>query len=395
MSINKHFKIIKKAIKKHTQLIDTYFLIKYAFSPYMACEHGCKYCDGRAEKYYVAGDFEKDIIIRKNLPELLSLELKKLREPGLIFIGSGISDAYQPIEKEEKLMREAAKILLKFNFPVAVMTKSSLILRDLDIWSELNKKNGFILMLSLTMLDDKVRNTFEPNASSVEERLETLRKFKEKGIPVGISGMPFIPFITNKEKDLRELLTELKSIPVDFMFYGSLTLRPGCQKQFFMKVIKEKYPNLLQEFKVLYGEDRASGSPLKSYSHEFFNTISKLLMEFEIPTQIPHYLYKGKFSLYDEIFILLNHMTELYKSKGIKINRLLKALKNYSNWILEEKKYFNRRRNLSYELIEDKIRHRFKTGEFNDVLQNEKLFQFLKQIVLEEKTLDYNKLKIV
>ncbi len=151
--IRKHHKTIKKALRKR-DLVDPYFVSKYSFSPYQACRHGCLYCDGRAEKYYVEGDFERDVVIKENLPILLEKELDRLREPGTICIGSGISDPYQPVEEEELIVRECARILAKRDLPVSVMTKSSLIRRDLDLWCEVNRKSRFTLMVSLTTTDD-------------------------------------------------------------------------------------------------------------------------------------------------------------------------------------------------------------------------------------------------
>ena len=106
--VHKHYRYVKKILRKNN-LAGSFMCGRYSFSPYMACSHGCVYCDGRAEKYWVEGDFEKDIVVRKNLPELLSVELPKLRETATITIGSGISDAYQPPEIEEELMRRARR----------------------------------------------------------------------------------------------------------------------------------------------------------------------------------------------------------------------------------------------------------------------------------------------
>ena len=152
---NRIYRDVKKVLRKNSLLVDTYFLQKYSFSPYMACEHGCRYCDGRAEKYYVEGDFEKDIIIRRNLPEVLEQELEKVREPGFIFVGSGISDAYQPVEADECIMQEALEIILRTGFPVAVMTKSEIIRRDLNLLKRINEKAGAVVMFSVTCLKRK------------------------------------------------------------------------------------------------------------------------------------------------------------------------------------------------------------------------------------------------
>ena len=140
----------------------------------MACQHGCLYCDGRAEKYYVEGEFDRDIIIRSNLPEVLERELPKLREKGFVSIGSGVSDAYQPVEEQEKLMQKCAEILVQHPFPVTVLTKSALILRDIDLWTKVHERSGFMLVVSLAFADDELRSTFEPGAGTIEQRLTML-----------------------------------------------------------------------------------------------------------------------------------------------------------------------------------------------------------------------------
>ena len=108
--IHLHERFVKKALRKQN-LPDTFLIGRYSFSPYMACSHGCTYCDGRAERYYVEGDFEKDIVVRMNLIERLLVELPKLRERATIVVGSGISDAYQPPETDARLMRKSAEVL--------------------------------------------------------------------------------------------------------------------------------------------------------------------------------------------------------------------------------------------------------------------------------------------
>ena len=390
MSVNKHYKEVKKLIRK-SNLPDSYFASKYGFSPYMACEHSCKYCDGRAEKYYVEGDFEKDIIIRKNLPDLLQKELPKLREKGFFSIGSGISDAYQPIEKEEKLMRRAAEIMGENDFAVSIMTKSNLVLRDIDLWEKVNKNNRFLLMVSLTFTDDKQRKIFEPNTASVEERLEMLKAFKERGMYTGVLAMPFIPHISDNEKNIRALFEKLKEINIDFIMPGGLTLRPGIQKGGFLKIIEENFPQYLDNLKSLYIENRASGAAFPKYYSGLHSITDSILEELKIPQVIPHYIYKDQFPIYDEVFILMKHLFELYRSKKLEVRRLTRAFKSYAHWLAEEKKVFNRRRRITQRDLEDKLMAMFVSSEFSKMTGNPKLADFLYRIVSERLIFDYVK----
>jgi len=391
--IKKHYLEIKTALRKH-KLVDFFCLGKYGFSPFRACQHACKYCDGRAEKYYVEGDFEQDIVIRSNLPELLEIELKKLREPGFIAIGSGVSDPYQPAEKDEQIMRRCARILAEHDFPVVVMTKSALPLRDIEIWQEVHQKNGFILAVSLTLLDDKVRQIFEPNASSVSARLELLAAFKERGMYVGVLAMPFIPYITDDLDSINRLFEKLRSLDVDYIMAAGLTLRPGQQKELFLQVIAEHFPDCLARIKNLYREERASGNCSYAYRQNLFPKVQHLLNELGIPSEIPHSIYKNKIPTYDEIHILLNQMKNLYAIKGIDVKRLNQSLNKYSEWLFAEKTYFNRRQKLSYHYLEDKLTHLLTSGEMADIIKNSKLADFIKRIVLEGRTFDHLSLKI-
>lgn len=361
----------------------------------MACSHGCKYCDGRAERYYVQGDFEKDIVVRTNLPEIFKKDLGKLREKGTIFFGSGVTDCYQPIEQDCKIMQNISEHMLDYNCSGAILTKSDLVSRDIDNWDKLNQTNGFTLMLSLVFSDDHLREIFEPNASSVEARLNCLNAFHERGISTGISGMPFIPIIGDSKLQIRNLIEKLAEIGIDFYIPGSLTLRPGKQKDIFMETIKKHYPQHSGKFNDLYREDRQSGSAVKSYNHNFYHEISQILSEYQIPEMMPHRIYKSRFPLYDEIYILLAHLITLYKHKKNDLIRLKKSFKSYSDWLLTEKKIFNRKRSISQFQLEEKFRLMLKNDQFINILDNRKLDGFIRSVAFDFATFDYINLKLI
>ncbi|MBN2797455.1 MAG: radical SAM protein [Clostridia bacterium] len=391
--INKHYVEVKQ-IKKNTGLPDTYFISKFGFSPYKACQHSCKYCDGRSEKYYVEGDFEKDIVIRKNIPEILELSLSKFREKGIIGISSGVSDPYQPVEASEKMMVDCARIISKYRYPAMLFTKSSLVKRDIDLWQEVHEKAGFTLMMSIVFPDDSLRRIFEPYASSVEARLETLQAFKERGMSVGVLAMPLLPYLTDSEEQMIKMVDNYKKIGVDVVMPGGMTLRPGVNKETYFKVIEEHFPQLLGKYRSLYSENKLSGAPKSQYSKAVHQRFGNLIEGAGIPTEIPHHLYKNRMPLYDEIYILMTHMIALYDRRGVITDNLVLARKRYSKWLLDEKQYFNRRRNLSYLDLESKVMHMLNTGEIIEIIHNEKLASFFKTIILENKTFNYLTLKL-
>ena len=378
-SCNLHSVQIKKLLKKENPAFP--FGGKYRFSPYMACGHRCTYCDGRYEKYHVEGDFDHDITVRENAPELLEKELHKLREPGPICISSGISDPYQPVEEKLEVTRKCAEILSRFNHPVIVHTKSSMILRDIDHWEEVHRRSAFTLMISLTMADDSIRSRIEPGASSVEERLNTLTEFRKRGMNAGVLAMPFIPYLTDSRKQMAELLKALKRAGVQFAMPGLLTLKKGRQKDFFLNSFRKEYPDLIEKMAALYSNEDFYGSPPSGYSHSYHSRMDSLWTELEMDDLIPHSVYRGQFSLYDEISIILRDMIILYRKRGTRVTRLKTASQKFSEWLTPRKTYYARRRNLSYSTLEEEVKALATSGELKNVLGNEKLAEFLFSIV--------------
>ncbi|MGL4316039.1 MAG: PA0069 family radical SAM protein [Pseudomonas sp.] len=172
-------------------------------NPYRGCEHGCIYCFARPSHAYwdlsPGIDFETRLIAKTNLADRLEEELGK---PGYVPrpIALGINtDGYQPIEREYQLTRRALEILLRFRHPVNIITKSSLILRDLDLLAELASHNLVSVAFSLTTLDDQLKRIMEPRAASPSARLRAMRTLGEHGVPVSVITAPMIPMINDME----------------------------------------------------------------------------------------------------------------------------------------------------------------------------------------------------
>ncbi|MCD4829534.1 MAG: radical SAM protein [Candidatus Cloacimonetes bacterium] len=377
---------VKTVLRRH-KLPDSYFVSRFAAAPYRACAHACKYCDGRAEKYWVEGDFERDIVVRANFAEVFEREVRKLRERGIVMFGSGVTDSYQPVEADEGLMRRAAQILLEAELPAMVMTKSALALRDLDLWSELNSRAGFTLLMTIVTLDEDVRRAFEPNASPIQARLDTLRAFKQAGCGVGVMAMPLLPWLGYDPDHLEPLFGAFADIGVDVVLPGGLTLRPGRQKDTFLATLNQFAPELLPRYKELYRENRPSGTPLASVSAERRKECQAILDRLGLNTRLPHRLYRDRLSLADELYVLTGHMHQLFGHHDTKT--LTAARNRYRDWLLEHRGYIARRRNLHYSLLDTQLRDEFASGRFRAVLRNDRLFDFLSQRVLHDKTYDY------
>lgn len=177
--------------------------LTYSMNPYQGCEHGCIYCYARnSHQYwgYGAGeDFERKIIIKENAPEVLARQLENPRwKVGPIFL-AGNTDCYQPIEQKKKLTRRLLEVLLQYRHPVSIITKNALILRDQDLLEDLNKLDLVHVSISLTTLDEKLRQKLEPRTATAEKRLEVIHRLAKAGIPVNVMLAPIIPGLNDHE----------------------------------------------------------------------------------------------------------------------------------------------------------------------------------------------------
>ncbi len=176
-----------------------------SINPYRGCEHGCIYCFARPSHAYLglsAGlDFETRLFYKQDAVQLLEAELRNPRyrvQP----IAFGINtDAYQPVERELRLSRSLLEVLLRYRHPLSLITKSRLILRDIDLLRELAERNLVSVMVSITSLETGVKSTLEPRAAAPAVRLDIIRELTAAGVPAGVMVAPVIPFITDNEME--------------------------------------------------------------------------------------------------------------------------------------------------------------------------------------------------
>ncbi|MEX3315322.1 PA0069 family radical SAM protein [Sulfitobacter sp. PS-8MA] len=180
-----------------------------SINPYRGCEHGCVYCFARPSHAYLGLspglDFETRLIARPDAPEVLARELRSKRYAvAPIAIGTN-TDPYQPIEKTHEIMRRCLEVLSKANHPVAIVTKGSLIERDIDILGDMAARGLAAVGVSVTTLDARLSRLMEPRAPAPQRRLQMIRRLAEAGIPLRIMASPMIPALTDPE--LEAILT--------------------------------------------------------------------------------------------------------------------------------------------------------------------------------------------
>lgn len=219
---------------------------------YRGCQHGCIYCDARSNCYQMNHKFE-DIEVKENAPELLENALKRKRRKCMIGTGA-MSDPYIPLEKELKLTRKCLEIIDRYGFGVTVHTKSSSVMRDIDLFRSINNKSKAVLQMTLTTADENLCKIIEPNVSSTKERFETLKTFHENGIPSVVWFSPFLPFINDTQENIDGLLKYCIDAKVrGIICFGiGLTLRDG-DREYFYKQLDRHFPNMKERYIYTYG----------------------------------------------------------------------------------------------------------------------------------------------
>jgi len=309
----------KSILRKHKK-IDSWFISRYGMNLYRGCTHNCVYCDGRSEAYYVDGEFGKDVTVKVNAIELLRRELdpKRKRVPfkrSFIMMGGGVGDSYQPLERKYELTRKALELMYEYNFPVHMLTKSTLIKRDIDILKEINKQSRAIVSFSFSSVDDRISAIFEPGVPPPDERLKILSVFKNEGIACGMFLLPVIPFITDTSELMEQTVSKAKEAGVDFVIFGGMTLKEGRQKDYFYVALRRAHPELIAEYQNIYKGSEWGEATKEYYSliSQRFNSIAK---KYKMPKRMPLALYRDILEQNDLVVVILEHIDYLLKLEG-------------------------------------------------------------------------------
>ncbi len=221
--------------------------VDYAVNPYVGCEHGCEYCYATFMKRFTGHQEEWGtfVDVRVNAAEVLARQLKRAK-PGNISFGT-VTDAYQPLEEKYGITRACLEVLVGYDFPVSILTKSALVLRDLDLIKRLKEPE---VAFTITTLDDEIRERFEPRSSPIPERLEALQVLADADIPTWAFAGPLLPFLSDTEEEVDALFRELKRVNVGYVLVDSLNLR-GATWGRMRKLLQMFYPDLVPAYSAL------------------------------------------------------------------------------------------------------------------------------------------------
>lgn len=237
---------------------------------YRGCTHGCIYCDSRSDCYHMNHAFE-DIEVKQNALELLEDALKRKRKRCMIGTGA-MTDPYIPLENDLRYVRKSLSLAEKYGFGFTLITKSTQVLRDLDILKKINEKTKCVVQMTLTTYDEQLCRKLEPNVSTTKERYEALKILHQEGIPTVVWLCPILPFINDTEENLRGILNYC----VETKVYGiinfgmGLTLREG-NREYFYKQLDRLFPGLKGKYIAYYGNQYILPSPNENHLRKIFN----------------------------------------------------------------------------------------------------------------------------
>ena len=287
-----------KSVLNKKKSRDSWFLDDFTLNPYEGCSFNCQYCYIRGSKY--GENMADNLSVKINGPEVLDRQLAfrvKRDQRGIIALASA-TDPYIKAEEKYRITENYLKLILKHQFPVLMITKSELILRDLHILKEIDQraihasdlkekmKRGAIISFSFSTLDPEIASTLEPGAPLPAARLETMRKCKEAGFLVGMNCIPTLPFISDSDAELEKLVSAAKDHGADYVLIGGLTLfgsQPADSKMLYRKFLERRFPDLIPAYKKLY---RIYFAPPSSYHKELTERADKICKKYNIRRSI-------------------------------------------------------------------------------------------------------------
>ncbi len=228
---------------------DYWFGKNYNMNIYRGCSHGCIYCDSRSECYHI-DDFD-EVKVKENALWLIERDLRSKRVKGVVGTGA-MSDPYNPLEKTEELTRNALKLIDKYNFGIALATKGTLVTRDIDVFKSIQKHSPVIVKITITTADDDIARLIEPNAPVSSERFAAVRELSAAGIPVCILLMPVLPFITDNNESLMNIIKRASENGARYIYAAmGVTLRQN-QKLWYYKELDRRFPGVRELYEKTY-----------------------------------------------------------------------------------------------------------------------------------------------
>lgn len=286
-----------KSVLNKTKKRDAWFLDDYTFNPYSSCSFNCLYCYIRGSKY--GTNLETSLSVKTNAIALLDKQLAlraKKKQHGIIVLSSA-TDPYLQVEKKYELTRKALEVILKYRFPVHIITKSDLIERDFDLFHAIRETailpndlhqlgTGVIISFSFSTVSDAIGKIFEPGAPPASKRLSTLERTVNEGFLTGISMMPLIPYISDTTEELHSAFSTFKAKSAEYVLPATITLHGtdrASSKTLMLQAIRKHYPKLEEKYLKFF----SSGTEMPPYYRKaFYAKMKELVAEYGLNDSI-------------------------------------------------------------------------------------------------------------
>ncbi|MCU0610383.1 MAG: radical SAM protein [Candidatus Eisenbacteria bacterium] len=261
--------IAAKTILSAVPQPDPWFGLRYSMNLYRGCQHQCIYCDSRSTCYGIENF--SDILVKANAIELLRRELPRRRVKGTIGTGS-MHDPYMPLEAERRLTRRALEAIAEHRFPVHVITKSDLVVRDADVLSGISAVYAAV-SFTITTADDSLAARLEPGAPSVSRRLRGMEALSGRGVLVGVVLMPILPFLEDTEGNIRAIVTRAHQAGAAYIVPAfGMTLRDR-QRDYYYAQLDCLFPGLRKRYEQRFGDRYSCGVPNAHRLEECFRSV--------------------------------------------------------------------------------------------------------------------------
>jgi DNA repair photolyase len=259
-----------------------WFGLYYNINLYRGCQHQCIYCDSRSRCYRIE-NFNHDVLVKANAIELLRNELAGKRVIGTIGTGS-MNDPYMPLEADIRLTRRALEVIAGLGFPVHAITKSDLVVRDIDLLKEISRRTYAAVTFTVTTADDELSKRLEPGAPVSSRRLAAMKKLSENGILTGLTMMPVLPFIEDNKANISSIVRLAQENGACYIIPAfGMTLRDR-QRAYYYDKLDQGFPGLRPRYEKTFGGRYFAPAQNAGWLGKMFKD---LCMDIGIPTKMP------------------------------------------------------------------------------------------------------------
>lgn len=275
----------KKIVVNTGHLNYDYLACEYVMNIYWGCSHGCLYCYARSDYYdkmgNLGGDFDR-VRAKKDALRIIRDDLRRKVKTGVVLSG-GMSDAYNPEEKELQLTRHALELINAFDFGACIITKSSLVTRDTDVLREIRQHSPASVNFSITCSDDGESRRLEPGVSPTTERFEAIAHLRKNGIPAGVLMDPVVPYVTDTEENVREMVKKAGFYGASYMYLSTQVTMSDGQREYFYREADKQWPGTSDIYKQKYGSYYYCRSPrAKRLRNAFMEACEKEKMVYDM-----------------------------------------------------------------------------------------------------------------